>query len=808
MQTAQTTATPVRQNDALLTGKQPWLRLLPEDGWLTLALLLVVVYTTIASIQSVTPPWAPGLGILTATTGIGLLLGYLAVQQGRLPGALVHTVAIILGILFAFQATANEVLNGDRGALLSHTQVWFQSAVLQHNTSNDNTVFLLFLAILSFLLAYISIWLVLHTRRPWLAALANGVVLLINLNWATDDKSVFFIILFLLATLLLLVRFTLAENVRVWRLRGLRFSPDLGWDFMQAGAIFAVIVLTLANILPAGAGNANLLNAWNSSKNPWQAVQTTFQNMFSGLQGGKGNSGGESFNFFTQNLTLTNETKLPDTPILTYATGAGDDASQYLVTETFDQYDGVGTWSASPTQQSSMQPNQLQPLVPDNSQYFKINTYEITLDQVPSNSPMFAPGSAAESFSIASQTSISTATGIPVKWTATNDEKRGLKYFASAYISTATAAQLQSVPYPPAQESGVTSPQYPLGLLQQYLYSTPKGEIPFLAVKDATQYTSGTTNMYDAAMAIQNYLHTFRYSTSVPPPQNGTDPVTWFLQQQVGFCTHFATAMVLMARSLGMPARIAEGFSNGSYDSRTNTWVVTGKQAHVWPQIYFGQYGWINFEPTSGGFSGFIRPISNTNLTATTGPGSNGSATPQSTPRGVGVRPGANGGGLHNNGAQANPVLLDAGLVVSLLIIFALLAFVFFTSWWRLLYRGLSPVAAAFARIARLGAWAGAPPKRSQTPDEYVEQLGRVIPGQRLALQRLSGLYARERWGGGLSNEAAGEVPRLYGEVRTSITRQMLQRLRALPVTMFTAIRRLLVGKDEYNGARTPLRRR
>src|SRR5262249_60218049 len=140
-----------------------------------------------------------------------------------------------------------------------------------------NSVFLLFLAILSFLLAYISVWLVLHTRRPWLAALANGVVLLINLNFATEDKTIIFLVVFLLTTLLLLVRFTLAENTRVWRPRGLRYSPDLGWDFMQAGAIFAVIVLLLAYLLPIGSANASILTFWNSPDNPWQKVEHAAQ---------------------------------------------------------------------------------------------------------------------------------------------------------------------------------------------------------------------------------------------------------------------------------------------------------------------------------------------------------------------------------------------------------------------------------------------------------------------------------------------------------------------------------------------------
>src|SRR5262249_57422376 len=151
-----------------------------------------------------------------------------------------------------------------------------------------NSVFLLFLAILSFLLAYISVWLVLHTRRPWLAALANGVVLLINLNFATEDKTIIYLVVYLMTTLLLLVRFTLAENTRHWRARGLRYSPDLGWDFMQAGAIFAVIVLLLAYLLPVGSSNSSHLSYWDSPDKPWQYIQLAQQAVINCLEPKKG----------------------------------------------------------------------------------------------------------------------------------------------------------------------------------------------------------------------------------------------------------------------------------------------------------------------------------------------------------------------------------------------------------------------------------------------------------------------------------------------------------------------------------------
>ena len=66
--------------------------------------------------------------------------------------------------------------------------------------------------------------------------------------------------------------------------------------------------------------------------------------------------------------------------------------------------------------------------------------------------------------------------------------------------------------------------------------------------------------------------------------------------------------MTIMARELGMPARVVVGYTSGTYDAKTQTWVVRGSNAHAWTQIYFDGYGWINFEP-SPSFPTFVRPL-------------------------------------------------------------------------------------------------------------------------------------------------------------------------------------------------------
>src|SRR5205823_4317625 len=85
------------------------------------------------------------------------------------------------------------------------------------------------------------------------------------------------------------------------------------------------------------------------------------------------------------------------------------------------------------------------------------------------------------------------------------------------------------------------------------------------------------------------------------------DAVAWLLQTQKGYCTYYASAMTIMARLLGVPARVVNGFSQGYIDLQRKVRVVSGTDAHSWVQVYFPGFGWINFDPTPG-FSGSGQP--------------------------------------------------------------------------------------------------------------------------------------------------------------------------------------------------------
>lgn len=121
-----------------------------------------------------------------------------------------------------------------------------------------------------------------------------------------------------------------------------------------------------------------------------------------------------------------------------------------------------------------------------------------------------------------------------------------------------------------------------------------------MRVRDlALSLTVDQPTAYDKAAVLEAYLRQFPYSVDVPGPPSGRDAVDYFLfDLKVGFCDYFASAMVVMARSVGLPARLVMGYSSGIYDYSQEYFVVRAMNAHAWAEVYFPGIGWVEFEPT------------------------------------------------------------------------------------------------------------------------------------------------------------------------------------------------------------------
>ena len=120
----------------------------------------------------------------------------------------------------------------------------------------------------------------------------------------------------------------------------------------------------------------------------------------------------------------------------------------------------------------------------------------------------------------------------------------------------------------------------------------------------AVRIAGGARNPYAATVALEAWFRTgggFTYDESPPRAPPGTPPLVFFLERsKAGYCQHYAGAMALMLRYLGIPSRVAAGFTSGTYDRERRVWNVSDRNAHTWVEVWFKGYGWLPFDPTPG----------------------------------------------------------------------------------------------------------------------------------------------------------------------------------------------------------------
>jgi transglutaminase-like putative cysteine protease len=125
----------------------------------------------------------------------------------------------------------------------------------------------------------------------------------------------------------------------------------------------------------------------------------------------------------------------------------------------------------------------------------------------------------------------------------------------------------------------------------------PKDTPPQIAAI-AHRLADGAPNIYRKVLAIQKYLKDFTYDLRVPAGHGVNDIVNFLTNTKAGYCEQFAGTMAVMLRSIGIPARVAVGFTPGTYDSAQGVYQVSSQDAHAWVEVLFPGYGWLAFEPT------------------------------------------------------------------------------------------------------------------------------------------------------------------------------------------------------------------
>ncbi|MEE1834246.1 transglutaminase TgpA family protein [Streptomyces sp. SP17KL33] len=211
-------------------------------------------------------------------------------------------------------------------------------------------------------------------------------------------------------------------------------------------------------------------------------------------------------------------------------------------------------------------------------------------------------------------------------------DTKGAQYKVESLIVQPTAEQLASAPEPPPS------------LRREY--TKVPASLPPVVARTALEVTEGAKNDYERAVKLQDWFAfsgQFTYDTEVRSG-TGARAIARFLEDKEGFCVHFSFAMASMARTLGIPARVAVGFTPGT--PQTNGTMSVGlRDAHAWPELYFEGVGWTRFEPTpnrgstpeytvpedtgTGGLPEVPRPSSSASTAPSAEPTASESCTPQ-----------------------------------------------------------------------------------------------------------------------------------------------------------------------------------
>jgi transglutaminase-like putative cysteine protease len=573
-------------------------------------------------------------------------------------------------------------------------------------------------------------------------------ILLINLSYVKQDVS-FIVTIMLVALILLIARVQLTANLAQWQSLGL--YTDRTWlrgitaRIMQIASCMVVLTLVAGWLLPILSQPSAGVTFWNNLNNAWANVtqgHISWQNPGSLIQPYQSPT-----NFFGDQLTIAGSVHLPTGEVMNYTSSAGP---QYLAGFTYDHFDGHTWTSLSSATNQNYGANALLPT--DINLDSITTTTSVTIVQPPEDTKhyLFAP-SQPSSFDIST-----TLYGDQMisAWTQANPLAKGEHYQVVSLLSNATPQNLSIVPLP-QENTDYWHADTNYSTLMAYYVQLP-GDLSPQVWKTTQQWTHGAANAYDALRKLEVHLSDqtqFTYSLDNPPVPANVDATSWLLQTRRGYCTYYATAMTTMARQLGIPTRIVNGFSRGHLDQQRKVWVIDGSDAHSWVQAYFPGFGWINFDPTPG-FS-----LHNTNNPQpVTTPG----ATPHPKQPPTRSTPPALGKNAHPTPPSGSPnsrnlSTTDAtsqidfllGLSLTALIGSLLVLLVAIVRYrWLSLYPNSTFIAGTFWRLCWLASWVGLAPRNWQTPYEYGRILCRHVPQQANLLGRLTELFVRERWAG------------------------------------------------------------
>jgi hypothetical protein len=760
--------------------------LTPAEGWIAFGALAIMLATVAVALDDAV--WVGHiLGTRISQTSFLPFGAVLAVAVGLLlaKSSLSTIKAHVLGatagaayLLFAISAALSQApsLEGRlRDLNLSVVNFVHELFVLDYRSS-ETSVFLLTLGALIWAAGQFGAFAVFRRQRPLPAILIAAVPLLVNVSITIRDQYLH-VVVFSAAALVLLMRLNLVEQVQAWRARAIGDGSTVSAAFLRSGALFIVLALVGSTLLAANTNSAPLGKVWSNFDDRLIELGDGVSRVMGGVTGA---ARGPSI-LFGPSHTLPDVWEHSDAIEFTAASSDPSPTGHRWRGVTYDSWDGR-TWDWRDSQFVTLDA-QADPLGPSpESVVGSGGRREVLIEVTPAlmgGAVFVAPDGPIE---------IDQRTEIQVH----REEDGTAGGFAAGRLADGIIEDRPymvraAVPLGRGEEGSLTGNQlaaagvaYP-SWVKRYT-DIREGSLGPLTASRAemvvAQLPPEKRNPFHIAEAMQDWLRKsggFTYTTDVRGQCVGRNLMDCFLEIKQGFCVHFATAMTMMLRTQGIPARYVLGYLPGKRTA-DGTWEVPRSAAHAWVEVYFPGHGWVEFDPTPGNEANNNQAPEFDPGAAVGGPPEVAPATPSflgedtdtgaiEPPRFL-PTPSGGGGGSGGEGILAG--IAVAVLVLTLLVLLVVAQF-------RRLPRTEPEL--AYRSVARLATRFGHGPRPTQTAYEFADGLGEIVPAVRSELRVVATAKVEATYGARLLPDDALQALRMaYRRVRMGLLRLLWYR--------------------------------
>jgi transglutaminase-like putative cysteine protease len=710
------------------------------EAWLTLALVFAAQFPVVASLESAN--WVGEMPSLLMASLAGLLAGWFlaSIPRRALP---LHVIGVAIGLVAVVGLVMHTMRLADpllgTGVRARWSELWLRlwdwgEAAVGGGISSDPLPFVLLLVTLVWVVAYVSAWAVARWHNVWAALVPGGFVLLTNISYLPGQPSLAFVI-FLFAAVLVVARMHYLKVLGAWRRTGVARPEFISLEVLFAGVWVGLILVAFAWAVPTANEWGPVADRWVQALEPVNDRLDRLGRLFIGV----GSKKDLPTHAFGEVFPLQGELSLDDDILLEVTTA---DIGN-LRGAAYDEYTGRG-WQVSGVER--------EPVLGTSEQAAEFGTAESrALLRRPVTAEITVVGELPDrrllsvGDPVAADVGAELLTGVSrsdaVALLPSDRVAVGDTYTTVGTVSAATTDTLLASGW-----------NFPPEILERY--TQLPADLPPEVRELALAVAGDAQRPLEVAKRVEQYLrenYAFALDVADPPPRQ--DVVSYFLfDARSGYFDYHASAMAVLLRSIGIPARVSTGFAldAADLDPETKTFVVSERRAWSWPEVYFAGLGWVEFNPTPSRGT-VARPDDDSDLLLLAQsqdpeididalsellfePEDEEGAIDAQSPTSAGDE-----GGIGTIIAQALTAIVIASAVVLALALFIRGA-------WGYQFRGLSSPVSRWARIQRLMGWSGMRTPLNRTPLELAHDRGRAI-GATEELEQLARSFTQARYG-------------------------------------------------------------